>query len=106
MSTPWVWGSFERNTGTWTPYSAAENAAIEDAFARGDPSIDLPTCFNAVLHFNRSGGHHHQSEQQQHQREQQGQRSRATQAPLQGPHQGAEGHGQHQGSEQQDQALA
>jgi len=56
-----VWGSFERNTGTWTPYSAAENAAIEDAFARGDPSIDLPTCFNAVLHFNRSGGHHHQT---------------------------------------------
>ena len=56
-----IWGSFERNTGTWTPYSAAENAAIEDAFARGDPSIELQTCFNAVLHFNRSGGHHHQT---------------------------------------------
>ncbi len=57
---PAIWGSFERNTGTWTPYSRAENTAIEVAFARGDQMIELPTCFNAVLHFNRSGGHHHQ----------------------------------------------
>jgi len=27
---------------------------------RGDANIELPTCFNAVLHFNRSGGNHHQ----------------------------------------------
>ena len=38
-NTSWVgpvWGSFERNTGTWTPYSPSENALIERAFA--DPS--------------------------------------------------------------------
>ena len=58
---PPIWGSFERNTGTWTPYSAAETAAIEDAFARGHQSIKLPTCFNATIHFNRFGGHHHQT---------------------------------------------
>ena len=56
-----IWGSFERNTGTWTPYSATETAAIEDAFARGHLSINLPTCFNATIHFNRFGGHHHQT---------------------------------------------
>ena len=56
-----IWGSFERNTGTWTPYSATETAAIEDAFARGHQSINLPTCFNATIHFNRFGGHHHQT---------------------------------------------
>jgi len=58
---PPIWGSFERNTGTWTPYSATETAAIEDAFVRGHPSINLPTCFNATVHFNRFGGHHHQT---------------------------------------------
>ena len=58
---PFIWGSFERNTGSWTPYSAAETAAIEDAFARGLQSINLPTCFNATIHFNRFGGHHHQT---------------------------------------------
>jgi len=57
-----IWGSFERNRGTWTPYSADETAAIEDAFARGHQSINLPTCFNATIHFNRRfGGHHHQT---------------------------------------------
>ena len=58
---PPIWGSFERNTGTWTPYSATETAAIEDAFARGHQSINLPSCFNATIHFNRFGGHHHQT---------------------------------------------
>mmetsp|Transcript_18395 Transcript_18395/g.47119 ORF Transcript_18395/g.47119 Transcript_18395/m.47119 type:complete len:313 (-) Transcript_18395:280-1218(-) len=36
---------------------------IEEAFRRGDSTIGLPTCFNAVLHFNRGSGpndHHHQ----------------------------------------------
>ena len=56
-----IWGSFERNRGTWTPYSADETAAIEDAFARGHQSINLPTCFNATIHFNQIGGHHHQT---------------------------------------------
>ena len=64
-NTSWVgpvWGSFERNTGTWTPYSPSENALIERAFA--DPStasVEVPTCFNAVVHFDRTtGGYHHQ----------------------------------------------
>jgi len=60
MSDAPIWGSFERNTGTWTPYSRGESSQIEAAYARGDETISLPTCFNAVLHFNRSGGHHHQ----------------------------------------------
>ena len=54
-----VWGSFERNTGTWTPYSASENANIEAAWNTEDPTIDVPTCFNAVVHFNRQGGENH-----------------------------------------------
>lgn len=63
MSGNTIWGSFERNMGTWTPYTPVENQAIEAAFQRGDASIELPTCFNAVLHFNRGMGrddHHHQ----------------------------------------------
>jgi hypothetical protein len=31
-----VWGSFERNTGTWCAYAPDEGAAIEVAFARGE----------------------------------------------------------------------
>lgn len=50
----------QRNTGTWTPYSRTENAAIEAAFNSGVDTIEVPTCFNAVVHFNRQGGHHHQ----------------------------------------------
>jgi hypothetical protein len=48
-----VWGSFERNTGTWCPF--AETAAVEAAFQRGAPSIFLPTCFNATVHFGEGG---------------------------------------------------
>jgi hypothetical protein len=56
-----VWGSFERNTGGWSPYSASENLRIERAFSESDAeTIEVPTCFNAVVHFNRQGGHHHQ----------------------------------------------
>ena len=52
-----VWGSFERNTGTWCPYPDPEK--IEAAYARGDASIFLPECFNAhvrrvALHLNLS----------------------------------------------------
>ena len=43
-----VWGSFERNTGTWCPYPDPEK--IEAAYARGDASIFLPECFNAHVH--------------------------------------------------------
>ena len=60
---PFVWGSFERNTGTWTPYSTAENEAIEANFVSGQPSADVPSCFNAVVHFNRNpepDQHHYQ----------------------------------------------
>ena len=60
-----VWGSFERNTGTWCPYPDPEK--IEAAYARGDGSIFLPECFNATLHFDRTPPqrpghvvHHHQ----------------------------------------------
>ena len=53
-----VWGSIERNTGTFCPY--AETAEIEAAFARGDASIHLPGCFNATLHFRRDTLHHYQ----------------------------------------------
>ena len=55
-----VWGSFERNTGTWCPYPDPEK--IEAAYARGDASIFLPECFNAHVHFDRAGqvAHHHQ----------------------------------------------
>jgi len=55
-----VWGSFERNTGTWCPYPDPEK--IEAAYARGDASIFLPECFNAHVHFDRAGQvtHHHQ----------------------------------------------
>lgn len=63
IKTMFVWGSFERNTGTWTPYSTAENQVIEAAFVSGQPSVDVPSCFNAVVHFNRNPGrnqHHHQ----------------------------------------------
>jgi len=58
-----IWGSFERNNGSWTPYSSAENEAIEAAFQQGLPRIALPTCFNAVVHFIGSKGdaHHHQT---------------------------------------------
>ena len=45
----------------WTPYSPSENRDIEAAFAAGAESLAVPTCFNAVVHFNRAaGGHHHQ----------------------------------------------
>ena len=50
----------QRNTGTWTPYSTEENRAIEAAFNSGAASLEVPTCFNAVVHFSRDGGHHHQ----------------------------------------------
>lgn len=50
----------QRNTGTWTPYSRAENASIEAAFNSGAATVEVPTCFNAVVHFNRAGGFHHQ----------------------------------------------
>ena len=53
-----VWGSIERNTGTFCPY--AETAEIEAAFARVDASIHLPGCFNATLHFRRDTLHHYQ----------------------------------------------
>ena len=56
-----VWGSFERNTGTWCPYP--DSAKVEAAFARGDASIFLPESFNATIHFDRTGAplvHHHQ----------------------------------------------
>ena len=52
-----VWGSIERNTGT---FARAETAEIEAAFARGDASIHLPGCFNATLHFRRDTLHHYQ----------------------------------------------
>ena len=58
---PIVWGSFERNTGTWCPYP--DSAKVEAAFARGDASIFLPESFNATIHFDRTGAplvHHHQ----------------------------------------------
>ena len=58
-----IWGSIERNTGSWTPYSTSENDVIEAQYQSGAMSVELPTCFNAVLHFNRSGGpndHHYQ----------------------------------------------
>ena len=57
-----VWGSIERNTGTWTPYSAQENAQIEAAFQNpAVADVEVPTCFNAVVHFAReAGAHHHQ----------------------------------------------
>ena len=50
----------QRNTGTWTPYSTSENAAIEAAWNSGAPEHSVPTCFNAVVHFSRDGGQHHQ----------------------------------------------
>ena len=50
----------QRNTGTWTPYSVAENRLIESAFHSGVATVEVPTCFNAVVHFNRAGGYHHQ----------------------------------------------
>ena len=56
-----VAGSFERNTGTWCPYPV--QAEIEAAYASGAPSIFLPTCFNATVHFERRAGpdrHHYQ----------------------------------------------
>ena len=56
---PIVWGSFERNTGTWCPYP--DSAKIEAAYQRGDAAIFLPECFNAHVHFNRTGPHHHQT---------------------------------------------
>lgn len=62
MATP-IWGSFERNTGTWTPYSAVENELIEASYQNRAPSAEVPTCFNAVVHFNYGGGaqdFHHQ----------------------------------------------
>ena len=43
-----IWGSFERNTGTWTPYSRAESESIEATFAAGVAEIEVPSCFNAV----------------------------------------------------------
>jgi hypothetical protein len=56
-----IWGSFERNTGTWTPYSQSESASIETAWQNPNvPDIEVPTCFNAVVHFSRDGGQHHQ----------------------------------------------
>ena len=58
-----IWGSFERNTGAWTPYTAAECARIEAAYQSGQPDVELPTCFNAIVHFNYNGGsqdHHYQ----------------------------------------------
>ena len=39
-----VWGSIERNTGTWSPYSPAETAMIERAFNSGAATVDVPTC--------------------------------------------------------------
>ncbi len=54
------WGSFERNTGTWTPYSTSEQQQVEEAFARGAESVTLPSCFGAVVHFaSGHGGQHH-----------------------------------------------
>lgn len=56
-----IWGSFERNTGTWTPYSPSESSSIEAAWQNPNvPDLEVPTCFNAVVHFSRDGGHHHQ----------------------------------------------
>ena len=56
-----IWGSFERNTGTWTPYSSTESASIEAAFNNPNvPDVEVPTCFNAVVHFRRDSHHHHQ----------------------------------------------
>lgn len=49
----YVWGSFERNTGTWCPF--AESARIEAAFDAGLGSIFLSECFNATVHFRRDG---------------------------------------------------
>lgn len=54
-----VWGSFERNTGTWCPYP--DSAKIEAAYQRGAVDVFLPECFNAHVHFNRMGPHHHQT---------------------------------------------
>ena len=48
-SLPWLWGSFERNTGMWCPYNESEQ--IENAFIRGDRSVSLPQCFNATVVF-------------------------------------------------------
>mmetsp|Transcript_30800 Transcript_30800/g.94424 ORF Transcript_30800/g.94424 Transcript_30800/m.94424 type:complete len:328 (+) Transcript_30800:14-997(+) len=45
------WGSFERNTGQWCPFS--EQDEIEAAFQAGEKSIFLPNCFNATVHFTR-----------------------------------------------------
>lgn len=50
----------QRNTGTWTPYSSTESANIEAAFGGTALTISVPTCFNAVVHFERHGGNHHQ----------------------------------------------
>ena len=48
----------QRNTGTWTPYSSTESANIEAAFGGTALTISVPTCFNAVVHFERHGGNH------------------------------------------------
>jgi len=53
-----VWGSIERNTGAWCPYTQTED--IEAAFQRGDASIFLPECFNATILFGQ-GMYHHQT---------------------------------------------
>ena len=56
-----IWGSFERNTGTWTPYSQSESSAIEAAWQNPNVAdLEVPTCFNAVVHFSRDGGQHYQ----------------------------------------------
>lgn len=55
-----IWGSIERNTGTWTPYDEAENELIEAAFARGADTVAVPTCFNAMVYFDQIRGYHHQ----------------------------------------------
>ncbi|EOD25880.1 hypothetical protein EMIHUDRAFT_463445, partial [Emiliania huxleyi CCMP1516] len=43
------WGSFERNTGAWCPFT--EQDAIEAAYQANEASIHLPACFDATVHF-------------------------------------------------------
>lgn len=55
-----IWGSFERNLGTWCPYTKEECRQIEDSYRSSQQSVHLPSCFGATLHFSRDDDLHYQ----------------------------------------------
>ena len=60
MNNEHIWGSIERNQGTWCPYSTEESLKIEESYICNDHQVYLETCFGAIVYFSREEDLHYQ----------------------------------------------